>query len=83
MDHIDGQIAALEAGWAAEDAEQGQRQAEAQQEHLKKVRARLLSGEWKPYGHRCPACLRAILTMDPSLVCEQGKQQGTHWWKRV
>jgi hypothetical protein len=82
MDAIDRQIQELEAGWAAEEAQQKQREAEAQRAHLEKRRASLLDGSWKPWGHRCPRCLRAILTMDPSLVCEQGNQQGTHWWKR-
>ena len=79
---IDREIRDLEACWGQEDDDRTRRAAEAQREHLEMRRARLRSGEWKP-RHRCPQCLRAILTMDPSLVCEYAKKDGDQWWARL
>jgi hypothetical protein len=82
MDAIDKEIQGLMTSWTEETEEQKQREAQAQREHLERVRERLRSGKWKPWGHVCPVCLRAILTLQPELVCEEGRRNGAHWWRR-
>lgn len=80
MDTIDDEITALKARWAAEEEERKERQAQAQLAHLEKTRDSLRSGEWEArHICRCNRCLRAILSCDPTLVCEQGAR-GENWW---
>jgi hypothetical protein len=79
MDAIDTEIQGLKARWAREAAEQKQRVADSQLASLEKMRDRLRSGEMPLHACLCTQCLRARLTCDPSLVCEQGKR-GDSWW---
>src|ERR1035437_5443188 len=79
MDHIDEEIDALKACWATEEQEQKKRQAEAQLRRLEEARDRLRAGEIPRHACLCAECLRARLTCDPSLVCEQGKRDAS-WW---
>jgi hypothetical protein len=79
MDVIDEEIDALKARWATEAQEQKQRQSDAQMASLEAVRDRLRSGEMPLHACLCAACLRARITCDPSLVCEQGKRDAS-WW---
>ena|ERR1035437_8040609 len=79
MDHIDKEIQELKTRWETEEREQKQRQADAQMRSLEAVRDRLRSGEMPLHSCLCPQCLRARLTCDPSLVCEQGKRDAS-WW---
>jgi hypothetical protein len=81
MDHIDEQIKALQAGWAAEEEAKKEQEAEARRARMKRYRDRLLSGEWRP-SCCCSSCLRGVLTMDPSLVCLQDLHTvGDKWWR--
>jgi hypothetical protein len=80
MDAIDTEIQGLKARWAREAAEQKQRVADSQLASLEKMRDRLRSGEWEMrHNCRCAQCLRAVLTCQPDLVCENGKR-GDNWW---
>ena len=79
MDHIDEEIDALKARWATEEQEQKQRQADAQLRRLEETRDRLRSGEMPLHACLCTQCLRARLTCDPRLACEQG-QRDASWW---
>jgi molybdenum cofactor biosynthesis enzyme MoaA len=79
MDHIDEEIDALKARWATEEQERKQRAADAQMARLEAVRDRLRSGEMPLHACLCTQCLRARLTCDPALVCEQGTRDAS-WW---
>ncbi len=79
MDHIDEEIDALKTRWATEEQERKQRQADGQMARLEAVRDRLRSGEMPRHACLCAECLRARLTCDPRLVCEQGKVDAS-WW---
>jgi molybdenum cofactor biosynthesis enzyme MoaA len=79
MANIDTEIQELKARWAREAAEQKQRAADAQMARLEAVRDRLRSGEMPLHACLCTQCLRARLTCDPALVCEQGTRDPS-WW---
>jgi hypothetical protein len=77
-DSIDLEIAALEQHWAEQGASRESRAQEARRKRMEERRERFRSGAWKPW-HYCRQCARAILTLDPSLVCEQGRHF-EQWW---
>lgn len=80
MADIDKEIDELKARWAREAAEQKQRVADAQMVSLEKMRDRLRAGEWDMrHNCRCAQCIRAVLTCQPELVCEDGKR-ADNWW---
>ena len=79
MANIDTEIQELKARWAREAAEREQRVADAQMVSLEAVRDRLRAGEMPLHACLCADCLRARLTCQPVLVCEDGKR-GTNWW---
>ena len=72
------EIARLRALWAEEEADAKARRDAVQREKLKMRRERLLAGQWKP-DCQCNDCLHAVLEMDPSKVCANGKTLG-QWW---
>jgi hypothetical protein len=80
-DSIDREIESLEAAWEADKEEGLLRAAQAQRAHLEMRRKTLLNRTWVPH-HRCPQCLRAILTMSPQTCCDVGKNGDAWWWHR-
>jgi hypothetical protein len=76
-DATDAEIRQLREMWTRADAELEQRKAAARLVKLAGRKADLLRGSWKPEC-RCDSCLRAVLGMDPTLVCERGKS--VQWW---
>jgi hypothetical protein len=78
MDAIDKEIAELQAGWDRDGEIQKQRRAEAQRKHLEMRRDTLRAGTFKP-DCTCAACLRAVLTLRPELICDNGLQRGKDW----
>jgi hypothetical protein len=46
---------------------------------LEEARDRLRSGEMPLHACLCTRCLRARLTCDPALVCEEGTRDAS-WW---
>jgi hypothetical protein len=79
MAPIERELEALKAMWAEDEAELQRRQEAARAQKLEQRRESLLSGDWKPM-HRCDVCLRAILSMEPSQVCDEARH-GELWWQ--
>jgi hypothetical protein len=75
---VDSEILDIREDWANQEQEREQQRAEALRLRLEKRRETLRNREWKP-DCTCDDCLRAVLTLDPSTVCEQGKRRG-QWW---
>jgi len=76
---IDQEVDFIFQRWEREEREQQERVAEATREKLRKRRADLLSGEWKP-PCTCRRCVRAVLAMDPTQVCKNAASRGV-WWQ--
>jgi len=78
MDAIDKEIKAKRESWAQNAEELKDRKVEAQRKKLVMRRDTFRAGTFVP-DCKCDLCLRAVLTMDPSLVCENGKRLA-RWW---
>lgn len=79
MDSVDKEIQELKARWEREEQERKLRVADSQLASLGAVRDRLRSGEMPRHACLCHQCLRARLTCQPALICEDGKR-GDSWW---
>lgn len=57
------------------------RDAENRNAQIERHRDMLLKGEWEP-ACTCRDCIRAVLSSDPSLICEKGRRLNEYpWWK--
>lgn len=78
MTIVDQEIREVRAMWALEEADRAEQKAALYREFLQNRRDTMLAGSFRP-DCRCDCCVRAVLGMDPSLVCERGKEK-TRWW---
>ena len=77
--NVDDEMKELRQRWEQERIASETKRAQALKAKLAMRREALLKEGWKP-DCTCDNCLRAVLTMDPSLVCADGKNRG-QWWK--